>query len=433
MTDGAPETRFRRTEHPEAQWFGTAALGLFVHWGISSVHGGIDLSWGMMADTPWDAESAGRNKVTPREYYQLAERFDPSRYDPLRWLEAARRAGFRYAVMTAKHHDGYALWPSEVGDLGVRTHLGGRDLVTPFVQACRRVGLKVGLYYSPPDWWFNRDFMSFRYGSGDPARHPGRQHYGLDHEAVDRLPSPDESHVRAYHNYVRRQVEEILTGLGRLDILWFDGPPAVIGIDEIRRLQPGIVVNPRMHGVGDFLTPECEMPGSRPEGWWELCDILPDGPWGYVRDAPYRSTGWLLGRLAQVRGWGGNYLVNVGPGPDGELPEQYYDRMEEIEAWMEHSGTSIFGVEPAPAAAACTMPLTVGADAWYVHVLPSHAGRVALHVPSLPRSVALVRGGEPVEWALKRREGAEGGQGKLVFEVPTELRTALDDVVAVRF
>ena len=290
-----PQTAFgtmtRRTQHPDAQWFGNAGLGLFLHWGISSVHGGIDLSWGMMADTPWDAALRNRNKVTPREYFALADRFDPTL---LRSTQVARgRAACRLQV---RRDDGEAprrlrMWPSAAGDFGVRTHLGGRDLVTPFVQACRRVGLKVGLYYSPPDWHFNRSVMSFHYGSGDPARFPGRPHFGLDHEAVAALPSPSAEHARAYHAYVRAQVEELLTRFGHIDILWFDGPPAVIGIDEIRELQPGIVVNPRMHGAGDYLTPECEMPAERPSGWWELCEILPDGSgWGYQRGAPYRSS-----------------------------------------------------------------------------------------------------------------------------------------------
>jgi alpha-L-fucosidase len=276
--------------------------------------------------------------------------------------------------------------------------------------------------------------MSFHYGSADQERFPGRPHYGLDHEVVGSIPDAPAEHVGAYHACVRTQVEELLTRFGSLDILWFDGPPAVMGIDEIRRLQPGIVVNPRMHGAGDYLTPECEMPAARPEGWWELCEILPEGSgWGYQRGAPYRSVGWLLSRLARVRAWGGNYLINVGPGPDGELPEQYYDRMEELEVWMQHSGRSLFGVDSLPLADACSLPLTTTSDTWYIHVLPSHAGRVKVRVPRLPRSVALLRTGDVVEWALKRSEGPEAGQGKLVFEIPADLRTPLDDVVAVRF
>ena len=171
---------FRRTDHPDAQWFGNAGLGLFVHWGISTVDRGIDLSWGMMADKPW-----GGGTITPERYFALAERFAPARYDPERWLAAARAAGFAYAVMTARHHDGFALWPSEHGQFGVRRSLRGRDLVRPFADACRRQGLKVGLYYSPPDWYWHRHHMSFRYGS---TGQPGREHFGLRHEPIGQIP-----------------------------------------------------------------------------------------------------------------------------------------------------------------------------------------------------------------------------------------------------
>ncbi|MFA6109864.1 MAG: alpha-L-fucosidase, partial [Candidatus Latescibacterota bacterium] len=130
----AGKTRpFRRTEHPDAQWFDGAGLGLFVHWGISTVDRGIDLSWGMMADKPW-----GGGTITPERYFDLADRFSPDRYDPDRWLAAARAAGFAYAVLTARHHDGFALLPSAYGRFGVRQHLDGLDLVRPFVEACRR-------------------------------------------------------------------------------------------------------------------------------------------------------------------------------------------------------------------------------------------------------------------------------------------------------
>ncbi|NNM87599.1 MAG: glycoside hydrolase, partial [Phycisphaerae bacterium] len=170
------------TTHPEAQWFPRAGLGLFIHWGIASVHGGIDLSWGMIANTPWDAAAQGKNKITPEDYWALAPRFQPDRYNPDLWLKAAADAGFQYAVLTTQHHDGYTLWPSRYSSLGVQTHLAGRDLVRPYVEACRRHGLKVGLYYSPPDWLFDRDYKSFNYGTENPARFPGRPHFNTHHQ-----------------------------------------------------------------------------------------------------------------------------------------------------------------------------------------------------------------------------------------------------------
>lgn len=160
---GAAGSAWTPNPHPGAAWFQGAGLGLFIHWGISSVHGATDLSWGMISETPWNLGSEISRTVTPQEYFELAVTFGPENYHPERWLAAAKAAGATYAVLTAKHHDGYTLWPSESGEIGVKTHLGGRDLVAPFVAACREVGLKVGLYYSPPDWHFSRNHMSFEY------------------------------------------------------------------------------------------------------------------------------------------------------------------------------------------------------------------------------------------------------------------------------
>jgi alpha-L-fucosidase len=320
-----------RTTHRDAQWFGSAGLGLFIHWGISSAHGGIDISWGMMANTPWDAAAGNRNKITPEEYFRLADRFAPDQYDPDRWLAPAAKAGFAYAVMTTRHHDGYAMWPSEHGVFGTRTHLGGRDLVQSYVEACRRNGLKIGLYYSPPDWYWNRQYMSFNYGSGANGRFPDRPDFGLDHKPTTIPPNPD-GWDESYQAYVRGQVIELLTRY-RPDLLWFDGGPAVMSIAETRRFNPGIVVNPRMHGYGDFTTPECAMPDGPIDGWWELCEIWPECGWGYETPGGerYRPLEWMLGRLRQVRSWGGNYLINVGPRSDGTLPDAYYRRMAELE------------------------------------------------------------------------------------------------------
>jgi len=159
---------FSRNTHQAAQWYAWAGLGLFIHWGISSVHGSIDLSWGMMADTPWDRELGNRNKIPPAEYFALADRFRPDRYEPAKWIRAAAEAGARYAVMTVRHEDGYTLWPSRFGSFGTHSHFGGRDLVAPFVTACREAGLKVGFYYSPDGWYENRRFMSFSYRRGEP-------------------------------------------------------------------------------------------------------------------------------------------------------------------------------------------------------------------------------------------------------------------------
>jgi len=426
VSPGGSEKPFERTTHPDAQWFGNAGLGLFIHWGIASVHGMIDLSWGMMAGMPRFPEELERVKPTPEEYFKLAERFEPDEYDPDKWLGAARDAGFRYAVLTAKHHDGFTMWPSKHGDFGVQTSLPGVDLVGQYVEACRRNRLKAGLYYSPPDWHYNRHYMSFNYGSGNEEHFPGRPHYGLRRETLDKIPEPPDGFEEEYRAYVRGHVHELLTDYGRIDVLFFDGGPAVISFDEIRELQPGIVVNPRMHGYGDYQTPEGCMPHEQPDGWWELCECWPDAGWGYdARHEDYRPTGWMLSRLAQIRGWGGNYLINVGPRATGEMPDAYYERMAELAEWMRHSAESIFDTQPGPFPGQVNVPATIKDGIWYLHVLPDFTGTVEARGAGKPRAVALLRSGEPIEHSF--------GDGTLKIDLPPAARTGLDDVVVVRW
>lgn len=418
---GATQEPVFPNRHPEAQWFGTAGLGLFLHWGISSVDGRIDLSWGMMADTPWDQ---GAFKLTPEQYFALAERFKPDRYDPNRWLQAAKKAGFRYAVLTTRHHDGFALWPSAFGEFSTKNHLGGRDLVRPFVEACRKAGLKAGLYYSPPDWYYNRYRMSFRYrAAGDTG-----PDYGLRHEPVT-LPSftPEERRKwdEGFRAYIRGQVEELLTRYGKIDLIWFDGGPPAISIARIRELQPAIVINPRMHGKGDFQTPEVHFPKERPRGWWELCAIWNSGGWGYTARENYRSTASVLAEFVRVRAWGGNYLINMGPRPNGELPEVAYQRMAELADWMGHSGTAVMDTGSQPENVSANVPVTTREKTWFLHALPGMKEPVRVEGIDRPVEVRLLRSGETVPF---RYEGKT-----LTVEIPPGRRSGLVDVVAVRF
>lgn len=415
---------FQRTTHPDAQWFENAGLGLFIHYGLSSVDGRVDLSWGMMADTPWDR---GAFKLTPEAYFGLAERFSPDRYDPDRWLRAAKEAGFRYAVMTTKHHEGFALWPSAFGDFNTKNFMRGRDLVQPYVEACRRNGLKVGLYYSPPDWYYNRHRMSFRYRQTGATNYVP---YGLNHEPITfpkQTPEDDRRWDQEYRAYLRGQIEELLTRYGRIDLLWFDGGPEAISIERIRELQPGIVINPRMHGRADFTTAEVEFPKQKPSGWWEMCAIWNSGGWGYTSRERYRSTSSVLEEFSRVRAWGGNYLINVGPRPDGDLPELAYQRVAELAAWMQHSGAALMDTHPGRWPEDCNVPYTTRRNLRYVLVPPGFKGKVEFKDVPRPSEVRLLRTSEPVEF---RFEGSQT-DGMVSFELSPASRSGLLDAVVV--
>ena len=328
---------YHRTIHPDAQWFPHAGFGLFMHWGIHSV-AGIQPSWAMIKDYPAGGDPAFH---PPEKYYALAEQFNPQRYDPDKWMAAAKRAGFTYAVLTTKHHDGYTLWPSDYGDMGTYRYLDGQDLLKPYVETCRKHGLKVGFYFSFADW--NHPLCPV----GD---------VGFDYNKRAQFPpiEPEEDRRRfdAFYEFTMGQIEELLTRYGKIDLLWFDGVGwrdrkdlrAKETIDRIRKFQPGIVINNRWGRIGDYVTPECHFPEERPEGWWETCQCT-NGHWGYNPGKPLPSAEWFLSLLAKCRAWGGNLLANIGPAPDGTMPEDFYPLCDVLAEWMAKNRGSLDGAE----------------------------------------------------------------------------------------
>lgn len=449
---------YARTTHRDAQWYPEAGLGVFFHFGINTVHGGLDISWSMMLNTSWDKDYQGKNKITPNNYYKLADSFNPKNYDPDKWLKAAADAGFRYAILTTKHHDGYALWPSKYGEMGTRTHMGGRDLVRPFVEACRKNNLRVGLYYSPPDWYFNRKYISFNYSSysgssiGNWLKHEHKRdcsQYDMDHKPVV-LPVKPEGFEEEYKTYIANQVRELLTWYGKIDIMFFDGGPEAISMDEIRSMQPGIVINPRMHGYGDYKTPECRLPDQRPAGWWEGVYIWNYHEWGYQEPHGYRPLGWMLNNFAHCRTWNGNMLINCAPKPDGAMPDTYYERMRELKEWMAYCSESVFGVQGGPYPERCSVPVTVGNGKWYLHCLPDEEDvkgtswyrhlvvdncKPRTYAPQVkkavltgvdkPGAVYLLRSGEAIPFIYAEKQ--------LEITIPIEKTTLEDDVVVVEW
>ncbi|MBN2307481.1 MAG: alpha-L-fucosidase [Candidatus Hydrogenedentes bacterium] len=410
--------RFEPTTDPGAAWYPKAGLGLFMHWGIHSV-AGVQPSWAMIKDYPAGGEA---DMHPPERYYALANEFDPQAYDPDKWMAAAKAAGFTYAVLTTKHHDGYALWPTAYGDMSTRQYLDGRDLLEPYVAACRKHGLKVGFYFSPRDWHYPRYPLSdvdFDYNKR--GQHPPIADAAANQRRFD-----------AFYAYTVGQLEELLTRYGPIDVLWFDGMGwhgvSDIHTDQtlawIRGLQPHIVMNNRWGGKGDFTTPEWNFPEGRPVGWWENC-VAWNGHWGYNPARPFQTAAWALDRLVRARAWGGNFLLNVGPAPDGTMPAGFYERCEELAAWMAHSRVSLIGAGPAPADDCANVPVTTGDAMWYLHVTPGHEGPITFKADAEPERVALLRTGQALPY--------EAAGGTLSVSLPAGERDALDEVIAVQW
>jgi alpha-L-fucosidase len=406
-----------RTNNPDAQWFPDAGFGLFMHWGIHSV-AAIEPSWAMMKNLPWRKGTKVEKEDSlylDRAYYSLLWQFHPENYDPDKWIKAAKDAGMTYAVLTSKHHDGYKLWPSEYGHLSTKQYLEGRDLLKPYVDACRKYGLKVGLYFSPRDWSY-----------------PG---YPVSMDWNNRYINPETGEQARYNfekffEYTTGQLSEILTRYGKIDILWFDG----MGWDKIkdvhaeliyawvRKLQPGIIINNRWDSHGDFSTPETFVPEKAPEGWWESC-LQWGKHWGYSPGPTLKSDSWVMEKLVLARSLGGNILLNIGPAPDGTMQPEYYEHTADLARWMTHSKKSLIGAGPVKNwKEICNVPITRKDKEWYLHLLPGKQQELRLKTDLKPVSVKLLQTNESVKY---RRKG-----NSILFDLPN-ISNGLDDVIVI--
>ena len=416
-TMGTEESGIQRTKHPEAQWFPDGSFGLFMHWGIHSV-AGIQPSWAMIKGYP---HGGNPDFHPPEKYFALAEQFNPQRYDPDKWMAAAKAAGMQYVVLTTKHHDGYTLWPSEHGQYTTTNYMNGRDLLKPYVEACRKHGLKVGFYFSPRDW----SYPGYPVADVD-FDHAKRSQFLAITDSVENQQAFD-----AFYAYTRGQLEELLTNYGEIDVLWFDGInwPGVDNLKSaetirwIRELQPGILINDRWGGKGDFETVEWRFAEEQPEDkWWEYC-ISWKGHWGYDPEAEFRDVAWVLEMLAKARAWGGNFLLNIGPAPDGTMPDGYYARLDSIADWMEHSSISVIEAHPLPNPAAASVPATRQGETWYLHCIGEDSATASISGVENPQKVWLLRTGETVPFEYE-------GETLSIY-LSEKMRTPLDNVVGI--
>ena len=348
-------------------------FGMFVHWGAYAV----------AARNEW---MRNREKTSDADYQRYVDHFDPDLYDPAAWAALGSEAGMRYGVLTAKHHDGYCLWPTD--QTGYRSR---RDLVGPFLKALRERGMGAGLYYSLIDW-----------------HHPQFPIDGL-HPLRDDPPA-DPRDIAVYRSYLHAQVRELLTRYGTIDQLFLDfsyvghvhegqevwggkgaadwGSAELLAM--IRTLQPGLLVNDRMDVPGDFVTPEQYQPSApmtvdgRPV-LWEACQTM-NGSWGYDREnRDFKSVGLLVRMLIDTVAKDGNLLLNVGPNARGEVDPSSADRLRGIGRWMRLHQRSIHGCGPSSFTAPPDCRFTQRGDRLYLHLfawpfdavhLPGLAGRV---------------------------------------------------------
>lgn len=369
----------------DTEWFTHDRFGMFIHWGL----------YAMPARHEW----IKNRECIPEDHYDLYfKHFNPDLYDAKEWARQAKAAGMKYAVFTAKHHEGFCMFDSKYTDYKCTNTPAGRDLVREYVDAFRAEGLRVGFYYSLIDW-HHPDFTI-------DMLHPRRN----DPDAFEQNQGRD---MHKYAEYMRNQVEELLTNYGKIDILWFDfsyshhkpepGKEWMKGKGKIdweaeellalaRKLQPGIIIDNRTEIPQDIWTPEQFQPTEwvrHPETGelvvWEACQTL-SGSWGYHRDEQtWKSPEMLIRMLVNTVALGGNLLMNVGPTARGYLDYRAEAALKTYADWMKYNSRSIYGctkAEPellAGLPSDCRYTQSVDGKRLYIHLMAYPFKYLSLH------------------------------------------------------
>lgn len=328
-------------------WFTEARFGLFIHWGIYAIPGG---QWkGQCMDYIGEWIQA-RYRIPNREYEKLAKQFNPQSFDADAWVHAAYEAGMRYLVFTAKHHDGFAMYHSSVDDFNIVDATPfGRDPLAEIAEACGRYKMRLGVYYSQDLDWHHPD-------GGDPGPN-FYKNLGMSWGNDWDFPELERKDFNRYFNQkALPQVRELLTQYGEISLIWFDCPVSINSeqseqlVRLVRELQPGCLINSRVgNEMGDFssMGDNC-VPMGKPPGIWETAATLND-TWGFkYSDHNWKSSADVLCILSALASRETNYLLNVGPGPDGCFPTPSRNVLNEIGNWMRINSTAIHGTRGNP-------------------------------------------------------------------------------------
>jgi alpha-L-fucosidase len=317
------------------KWFQDAKFGMFVHWGVYSLPAGQ--YQGKEYPSEWIQLHAN---IPADDYEKIAHAFNPVSFNPDKWMKLARQAGMKYIVFTAKHHDGFCMFKSKYTGYNIVDYTTyKKDIVQMVSEACRKSGIKLGLYYSIVDW-HHPDFPAIYSQMND---FHGR-------------PNPNAS-ISKYADYEYSQLAELMANYGPVSFAWFDGGGGFKNADRykllkgdsvvrmIRKLQPGCMINSRIGGAADYGNPEQVIPGNIQEQAFEVCMTMNEN-WGFAKnDNHWKSTRELIRTLIEVAHKGGDLLLNVGPDSNGNIPDSSIVRLQGIGAWLDVNGESIYGTK----------------------------------------------------------------------------------------
>jgi len=384
-------------------WFREARFGMFIHWGPYSL-AGVEASWPILRPN---------GEISEADYRALPQRFNPVKFDPHAWIALAKSAGQRYMVFTSKHHDGFCMFDSNYTSYKITRTPYGKDIVKMLADACREENMPLGLYYSPPDM----NHPAFR----DTTKLSASNYRG----------EPERPEWPLYLDYMGLQLDELLTKYGPVAEMWFDAVDMKVQreydgqrfLDQVRRLQPATLVNDRLGVPADFITPEQSIPKAipvkgvrmdspghraadkiavavpRPADFqpWETCMTIND-TWAYrSKDRNFKSADALIRALIEVISRGGNFLLDVGPQPDGQIQPEFIERLQAMGTWTRRNAAAIYGSTYGPIQGQQSCRTTARADRVFVFVMDQSAPEVVLSPLGKPvHQVKLLATGKPL-------------------------------------
>ncbi len=389
------------------EWWRDARFGMFIHWGPVSLTG-REIGWSRQGER----RGRGGTGETPVEIYDnLYKHFNPSLYDADEWVRIAKEAGMKYIVFTTKHHDGFNNWDTKVSGYKITAPeaLYGQDIVKQLAEACHRAGMRLGFYYSLPDW-YHPDFLS-------------------------------ENHDR-FLDFMFAQVRELATKFGKLDVMWFDlggmvdpktgertCDPSVWRAEELfamlHELQPGILINNRTCLDGDFGTPEQRIGTFQMEPAWETCMTI-TRQWAWKPQDELKTPEQSLHALIRAAGGDGNLLYNAGPMPDGRIEPRQVEVLSEMGAWLREYGQTVYGTRGGPYTPTDWGVSTRRGNRVYLHLLnwfgeadpalsiPNPGNRIKIN------SARLLTGGKLASRAT---------DGIFTFVIPAAARQPIDTII----
>ena len=325
------------------EWFSDAKFGLFIHWGPFSIPG--DGEWVM-----------NNRNITVKNYTRLMDFFNPTEFDAEKWVSMAKNAGMKYITLITRHHDGFSMWATKYSDFNIMNTPYKKDVVKMMADECHKQGIKLFLYYSLLDW--RRE--DYPHETGRTGQHSGRAGHG---------------DYASYLQFMKNQLTELLTNYGEIAGIWFDGHwdqttpegekdrtsridwhyDEIYGL--IHKLQPQCLIGNNHHltpfAGEDFQMFEKDLPGQNNSGLsfqepsqkmpLETCETM-NNSWGFnITDTNYKSVKQLIHYLVNASGRNANFLLNVGPMPNGIIQEEFRDTLKEIGKWLQQNGESICG------------------------------------------------------------------------------------------